>query len=174
MTFNIGNFNWLDYVLSSIVAFSVILGLFRGFTKEIISLFTWLAAFFFSILFSQNLGDYFSQYMKSDFLAHIIGFICIFISILIIGALINYIVSRLVERSGHSIFNHLFGGIFGFLRGGLIILFIVFLISNTAFQERDWYQKSQLTYELQGASHWIQDHVIVVAKQKVQEYSEEN
>jgi membrane protein required for colicin V production len=90
--------------------------------------------------------------------------------VLIIGALVNYIVTQLVQKTGLSITDRFFGAIFGGVRGILIVLLIVFIVSATNFQSAEWYQKSQLTYRLQGVSNWIQDSAIkvtdIVTKEK--------
>ena len=37
--------NWLDYVFIGILAISVIISIFRGLTKEVLSLLIWVVAF---------------------------------------------------------------------------------------------------------------------------------
>jgi len=162
---HIEQFNWFDYCLAVVIFLSLILGIKRGFVKEIISIITWLAAFFVAILFTNYLAIYFGQYIKSALLANFVGFFVLFVGVLIIGALVNYIITQLVQKTGLTIADRFFGAIFGGVRGILIVLLIVFIVSAANFQSAQWYQKSQLTYRLQGVSNWIQDSAIKVAKQ---------
>jgi membrane protein required for colicin V production len=164
MIVNFTLFNWFDYCLVAIIFLSLLLGIKRGFLREIISLMTWIAAFFVAIIFASDVTVYLSQYMKSEFLASLTSFLSLFIVTLIVGAIINYIVTRLVQKAGLTVADRLFGAVFGGCRGVMIVLFVVFLLSNTDLQNSTWYQKSQLTYSLQGASSWIQERAIEVAQ----------
>jgi len=168
MMIHIEQFNWFDYVLAVIVFLSLILGIKRGFLREIISIITWIAAFFVAILFTNNVAIYVSNFIKSELLANFVAFFALFIATLIVGSIINWIITKLAQKSGLTIGDRFFGAIFGCVRGILIILLIVFVISVTNFQSANWYQKSQLTYWLQGVSSWIQDNAIKAVK-KVQE-----
>jgi membrane protein required for colicin V production len=167
MMIHIEQFNWFDYVLAVIVFLSLILGIKRGFLREIISIITWLAAFFVAILFTNDVAVYVSNFIKSELLANFVSFFALFVATWIVGSIINYIVTKLVQKTGLTIGDRFFGAVFGCVRGILIILLIVFLISVTNFQSAKWYQKSRLTYWLQGVSSWIQDSAIKAVK-KVQ------
>jgi len=158
------HFNWFDYCLVGIVFLSLIFGLLRGFLREIISLITWIAAFFVAIMFTSELVVYFNQYIKTEFLSSLASFLSLFIVTLIIGALINYIVTSIVRKTGLSIPDRFLGAVFGFIRGFLIALLVIFLLTNTQWQEKKWFQKSQLTCQFQSISSWMQEKVIAVAK----------
>lgn len=160
MMIHMEQFNWFDYVLAAIVFLSFIIGIKRGFLREVVSIVTWLAAFFVSILFTNQLAAYFITFVKSEFLANIISFFTLFIVVLIVGGLISAIITKLVQRSGLTVGDRFFGAIFGCIRGVLVILLIVFVISVTNFQNDNWYQRSQLTNWLQGVSTWIQTSAI--------------
>lgn len=165
MMIHIEQFNWFDYVLSVIVFLSFIIGIKRGFLREIISIFTWIAAFAVSMLFTNKLAIYSSAFIKSEFFANIVSFFVLFIATLIVGSIFNAIITRLAQKSGLTFGDRFFGAIFGCIRGILVILLVVFVISVTNFQGSNWYQKSQLTYWLQGISSWVHDNAIKAVKQ---------
>ena len=156
--------NWFDICLLVLISLSFLLGLMRGFAREVISLITWIVAFFLAILFTNELVGYISVYVKSEFIASIASFLIIFVGVLVIGALVNFIVSSFVSKSGLTISDRFLGSIFGLVRGALIAVLLVFLLSNSNLQEKPWFQKSQLAYSLQGVSSWIQSRVVDVAK----------
>src|SRR5687768_11733671 len=52
--------NWIDYIVITLLAISTIVGLMRGFLKEVISLLTWIVAFAAAVLFSGRLAHFFS------------------------------------------------------------------------------------------------------------------
>ena len=127
--------NWFDYVLVFIVVASAAIGFFRGVAREIISLLTWVVAFLAGILFSDILALALEPFIKSQTVAQLTSFVLLFVAVLIIGFLINYLVGLFIGSSGHSVGSRLFGLIFGIAKGGLIILFVIFIISNTKLQE---------------------------------------
>jgi len=157
------NLNWFDYCLLLIVLLSTIWGIYRGFLREVISVVTWVAAFFLALCFSSHLGAFFHQYIKTEFLSSMIAFILIFILVLLLGCLTNHLLGYLIKGTGLSIPNHLLGGVFGLARGFLIILLLTFLMVNTHLQEQAWFQQSQLTYSLQTITSWMQGKVIMLS-----------
>ena len=162
------HFNWFDYLLLGIFFVSAIFGLIRGFVREVVSLITWGVAFLVGMLFADTLALYFQSAIKSQATAQFLSFILLFIVVLIIGALINFILGKIIGHIGASSLNRFFGFIFGLLRGGLIVLFIVFIISSTRLQEQAWFSNSKLTYWFQDASVWIYQHVINVNDTRIQ------
>src|ERR1041385_2992010 len=56
------NLNWVDIVILVIFFASVLAGLIRGFVKEIISLVTWIAAFFIATMFASKLAAWFTSF----------------------------------------------------------------------------------------------------------------
>ncbi len=164
---HISHFNWFDVVLLVVICLSLMYGLMRGFVREIISLITWIAAFFIAILFSSDLSVYFSQYIKTEFLVNLISFLTLFIVTLIVGALVNYIISQFVQKSGMTIADRFLGAVFGFCRGILVCILIIFLLSNTSLQDKKWFQNASLTFQLQNISAWVQDRVVPVTQKAI-------
>ncbi len=157
--------NWLDYVLLSIGLISLIIGIIRGLAREVISVLTWIVAFAVSVFFADTLALALGKFIKSTDVAQLTSFILLFVLVLIIGGLINYIVGRVIDHSGLSFTNRMGGLIFGLLRAALIILFIVFIITNTALQEKDFFKHSKVTYWFQDVSVWMTDRIIKMTKE---------
>lgn len=152
--------NWFDYVLVFIVVASAFIGFIRGAAREIISLLTWVVAFLAGILFSDILALALEPFIKSQTIAQLVSFILLFVVVLIIGFLINYLVGFVLGSSGHSFGSRFFGFIFGIARAGLMILFVIFIISNTKLQEYSFFTASQFSYWFQDTSVWISGRVI--------------
>lgn len=122
--------NWVDYAILAVVAISTVAGLLRGFTREILSLVTWIAAFWlawrYGPVVAVHLGRvHFGQ--AGEGLRLYIGYALIFIAVLIIGALLAAAFVKLV-RSGPLIGpDRTLGGGIGLLRGLLIVVTAVML-----------------------------------------------
>ena len=50
-------FNWIDYAIFSVIFISMLISFLRGFVKEAISLFIWLAAIIVALKFASPVGD---------------------------------------------------------------------------------------------------------------------
>jgi len=156
--------NWFDYVIIAIVFISIVWGLIRGLLKEVISLFTWLIAFGVVIFFGKYVLVALTTHMKNThaiYPTYVGILIAIFVAVLLIGWLVNAIVNSVIDHGGISIFNHLIGGVFGCLRGLLIAQLLVLIITMTHFQSGNWFEESQLSYEFQKTSVWIQTHLFI-------------
>jgi membrane protein required for colicin V production len=170
------NFNAIDYVIIGLLTLSVVTGLMRGLVKEIIALLTWVVAYIAATLFATKLATIFTSSPKvqeaiatsgSDaaqngepsLLAIGASFICIIFAVLIIGKIIGYIVSGAIEGRGISVANRFLGGLFGACRGGLFVLFIMFLVQLTPAVEENSWQESRLVSAFQPAVKWLSEKV---------------
>lgn len=173
------HFNWVDYTIIAIFIISILSGLLRGGVKEIISLLTWIAAFFVGTLFSGPLAAYFSNShtaqsaltsassgsgmdvasSQASLFAVGASFCILFFGTILIGAVIGYIMNAAVESTGVSIVNRLAGGIFGLGRGYLINLVIIFLVQLTPMSEQSFWTESVLVRSYQPAVTWLGDRV---------------
>ncbi len=152
----LSNFNWLDYVFAGIFVFFILLSLWRGLVKEIISILAWLTGLVIAFNFAPKLAALFTSpsvqsasSQASEQLADpstfTLGlcFVVLLVGTLIIGAIINYFMTVVVQASGLSLFNRFLGGIFGFAKALVIELALVFFVQMTAYSQSPIWQKSE-------------------------------
>jgi membrane protein required for colicin V production len=124
--------SYLDYFFIFIILLSLLVGCFRGFTRELFSLVGWVFAFYFANLFTGDL----LQFVSFEFGEHvnfIIIYMSIFIIILLLATLLATIFNKLIKNIGLGFLNVIIGGIFGLMRGVLISFIIIFLVEKTSF-----------------------------------------
>lgn len=153
------SFNGFDFFLLVVIGFSSLFGLLRGFMREVVSLATWIAAFVLAIMFTQEVSVYFQQYVKTPYLAHVISFLVIFIGTLLLGGAVNYILRFVMPGVGFVVSNHILGAIFGVLRGLIIALFIIVVISMSSFRGVTWLQHSVFAKEFQQPVAWLMQRI---------------
>ena len=134
--------NVFDWILVGIIATSSVFGLVRGFVRELLSLASWVAAFFVARLFSFKLSNFMVDWIDQPQFRVIAAFAILFAVTLIVGALINNVFSRLVSATGLSGTDRLFGMVFGVVRGGLLVIIMVSLLSLTPVSNDQWWQNS--------------------------------
>ena len=134
--------NVFDWILVAIIAVSCVFGLLRGFVKELLSLASWVAAFFVARLFSFKLSGFMIDWIDQPQFRLIAAFAILFAATLVVGALINNVFSRLVSATGLTGTDRLFGMVFGIVRGGLLVIVMVSLLSLTPVSNDLWWQNS--------------------------------
>jgi membrane protein required for colicin V production len=134
--------NVFDWILVAIIAASSVFGLLRGFVKELLSLASWVAAFFVARLFSFKLSSFMVDWIDQPQFRLIAAFAILFAATLVVGALINNVFSRLVSATGLTGTDRLFGMVFGIVRGGLLVIVMVSLLSLTPVSNDQWWQNS--------------------------------
>lgn len=135
--------NGFDYVLLIIMALSAIAGLMRGFLHEVLSLLSWLAAFFVALYFAESLSGVLENQFANGTLRFGISFGALFIATLILSSFLIYLISKLISSAGLGGTDRILGFVFGGLRGAIIC--IVGLIALRSFaQESAWWSESQI------------------------------
>ena len=143
--------NITDIVIIMIILVSASLSWYRGFTREAISLATWISALVISYMFAQNFAVLLSDYIDaSGTLIMGLARVLLFVFTLIVGTLINNLVGRFIKTSGLSSTDKSMGVLFGTVRGLLIVLILTAGIRWFDLQQgqRWWYDSRIVPYVL--------------------------
>lgn len=146
-------FNWLDLVLLTIFAISILSGFAKGFARVGIGA---AAAFFgilFAIAFYGVVGAVFQPYVSSLGVANFAGFLTILIGVSLAGSLLSRLASRFFKAVGLGWLDRLLGAGLGAIRALIIAVAIVMAI--VAFTPRpparSVMESSVAPYVLDGA-----------------------
>jgi len=151
--------NWLDLVIIAIIAISAVLSLFRGFTKEAISLATWILAFWLALAFSTRLAGMLPDSITSPTARIAVAFAGLFVLTVILGGIVNFLISSLVEKTGLTGTDRALGVVFGIVRGALLVVVLTLLAGLTTLpREASWNQSLMIGQFEQGAI-WLKGYV---------------
>ncbi len=146
---------WIDYGIITIIGFSAVLSLIRGFVREALSLITWGCAFFVASHFYSYLTVWITWF-DDELIRNGIAVTVLFIVILITGAMVNSVIASLVGRTGLSGTDRVLGGCFGLLRGALIVAVILFSLENfTTFSRDSAFRESRLIPHFNKATRFF-------------------
>lgn len=134
--------NWVDYLIIAIIVISSIIGIVRGFVKEVLSLVSWAIAIWVAMTFYLQTSEMLTEYIATPSIRTFAAFLGLFLVTLIVGAIINHLISKLVEKTGLSGTDRMLGIIFGLLRGGAIIIILILLARTTPMPSDPWWQAS--------------------------------
>lgn len=163
-------FGWVDIAIFGVIIISFVIGLFRGFVKEALSLLNWVIAIWMGVYFHDTVSGWFLNLIHSDTIRSIAGFGLVFVSFLFIGSIITYFISVLVKKSGMSGTDRLLGLVFGMGRGVFLVALVLTVVGYSALKEQPFWQDSLLIPKFEPLMVWLNDIVpskINVAKDAV-------
>ncbi len=146
---------WVDYLIICIVVVSAIVGLFRGFFREVISIIAWILAFLVAIHFTEPLSHLLENSIATPSLRKAVTGAGLFVLVLLMGGVVNFLVSKLVSSSGLAGTDRAIGGIFGLVRGAVLVIILMLLASLTPMPQDPWWRNSQFILHLEPYAIWV-------------------
>ena len=140
-----------DYVTLTIVGASSVIGLFRGFVKEMLSLVAWVAAFAIANAYGAELGALLPDAVPAGSVRLVVGFGLLFFGVLLLAALVNRAVAHIIGAARLKGLDHAAGGVFGFARGVVIVLTVVLLAGLTDLPRQPVWRDAWLSAPAESA-----------------------
>jgi membrane protein required for colicin V production len=136
--------NIADWFILIVLVASGVISFARGFTKEFLSLFLWLAAFIAAISLEYLATPKINEFIGNEEVSKIISYITVFVIFIFLGGIVIKFISKLIKWSGASGFDRFLGVLFGLIRG-LIVLFVIFLLLPSSLKTTDLINNSKIT-----------------------------
>ena len=147
---------WVDWTIISVLVASIGLSLWRGFTREALSLLGWILGFVIASRYSPSLAVYFSSLVSSAVISQVLAFLTVMALCLIVAALIARLMKSLLAAVGLSFFDRVLGSVFGFVRGIVILLIASYALTLLMPQSQQAMQNSVLVPYLDTLLNWTQ------------------
>ncbi|MBK8183752.1 MAG: CvpA family protein [Candidatus Competibacteraceae bacterium] len=147
--------NWVDYLITIIIALSMLIGLWRGLLREIVSLAAWIAAFAIAFLFAEAGAAFLTPYIDIPSLRVAAAFAALFLTTLLLGGLIGILASHLVDYTELNGIDRVLGMGFGLLRGAVVITLLVLMAGVTPLPKDAWWQQARLLGHFQESALWL-------------------
>ena len=119
---------WVDIALLAVFCFSVLVGLWRGFVFEVVSLLGWLVAFVIANTAGPLLAPFIPLGGPGSQLSLWTAYIVVFVLVLLLCTLFARMLRALISATPLSFVDRLLGGAFGVVRGGLILVVVGTLV----------------------------------------------
>jgi membrane protein required for colicin V production len=127
-----------DYVILGVVAISALMGLVRGFVREILSLAIWTLAVVLALAFADEFAAQLPARIEGASLRFASAFALIFIATLVAGAIVQSLVRSVVHATGLTGADRFIGLVFGALRGAVVCLVAVIAVRPFTAQQSWW------------------------------------
>jgi len=128
-----------------ILAFCIIVGIFRGIVKEISSIIGVLGGFYAAYTYYMVFAKTLSRWISNTSYLNILSFLIIFCSVFIVISILGAIIKYLLNIAFLGWVDCIFGAGFGFIKGLLIVSIIFFILTSFLPKGAPVIKKSQLS-----------------------------
>lgn len=150
---------WFDFLLLGILLLSTLVGLLRGFVREVFSLLLWAVGLYVAFHFATPAGELLAPFFSSPFLRVVGGFLLLFLLTVFVGNLFAMLLQHLLSKAGLSAVDRGLGGGFGLLRALLVSGALVLLIQASSLTRSDWYRHSLTIPWFTPVAHTLYNHL---------------
>jgi membrane protein required for colicin V production len=130
---------FIDYGFFIIIIISSLLGCYRGFIRELLSISAWFFAFYLAQSFSSAAATKL-HWIDTESIRNLVAYFLIFISVLVVSMGVITILNKFIKYTGLTFPNILLGGLFGFIRAILIMLICHLVIQSTSLVNHSAWQ----------------------------------
>ncbi|MBL8397000.1 MAG: CvpA family protein [Candidatus Accumulibacter sp.] len=139
-----------DYGVLVVMAFSALLGLWRGIIGEIIALLAWVAAFLAARAWGEPVASWLT-FSTEPVVRLIATWALVFVAVLIAMALLRLAARGLIKALEMRSVDRLFGVFFGAARGALIVFVLVAVGGMTSLPKEKWWSEAYFAPALETA-----------------------
>lgn len=133
----------LDWILTGVLVFSLLLGALRGLVYEVLSVLGWAASFYAAQWFAPQVATWLPLQSASNTLRYAAAFVLVFIAAVFVAGLLAALVKKLVDAIGLRPVDRTLGAAFGVLRGVIMLLAATVVVNMTALKSSDWWLASK-------------------------------
>jgi membrane protein required for colicin V production len=130
-----GHWNWVDWVLATIVLVSVLTAIWKGFVAELVALASAITGLLIAAFNYERLAPLFQAFTRSRGVALGVSFLLLFAAVMLIGALVSILARKLIKKVQLQWFDRFLGGIFGLARGVLVDCIVLMVMMSFAIQQ---------------------------------------
>ena len=138
-----------DHAVLTLIGFSVLLGVIRGFAREVIALASWAVAIIVASVYGGEAAPLLARQIPDESWRVLAAFVAIFFVVLIVMSVIGLFTSRLIKSAGLGVEDRVLGSLFGLARGLLVVLVLVLLAGLTALPRQTVWKDAMLAAPLE-------------------------
>jgi membrane protein required for colicin V production len=141
-----------DYLVIAIIIGSIIVALVRGLVAEVLSLTSWLLAFWCAKEFSPMLSRFLPADLAGEGLRLVAAFVLLFFLVWLGSALLRVLLTGVMNSVGLGGLNRGMGAIFGAARGLVLVVVLVLLGGLSNLPSQPMWQNALFAPPLQTAA----------------------
>ncbi len=122
--------NPFDIAIAVILGYGIILGILRGFIREITSIAGILGGFYVAYRFYDGFAVVFSPFFENAYYPQIISFLILFVAIVVGMALLGMLLRTFLKLLLLGVVDRILGALFGGVKAVLIVSVLFFLLTT--------------------------------------------
>ncbi len=147
----------VDLFIIGVVFISALCGIFRGATKEILSLVSWGGSIFLTIIIFPYVKNIARSNISHGLIADFVTACVLFVLFLTLLSVFNYICSNCVKQSMFRGVDRFLGGVFGVIRGIIIIAVADVMVGQWFITDEipEWMEQSRLRPQIINIANFV-------------------
>jgi membrane protein required for colicin V production len=154
----------VDLAFLSVLGLSVLMGIWRGLIREVLSLLGWVVAYFAAQRWGVEAGAWVPIGASASKLNALAGMVLVFVAAWVLWALLTGAVRAVISASGLGGADRTLGAVFGFFRGVLMLLALSTAVGMTPLAQSTVWQSSRsvplVTTLMNGLRPLLDDHML--------------
>jgi membrane protein required for colicin V production len=118
----------------------MLVGAWRGLVVEVLSVMSWIAAFFLAQWFAPDAAQWLPMEGATEVVRYAAGFVLVFIATVFFGSLLAFVIKKLLTAVGMRPADRVLGAAFGLVRGVVMILALTVVVGMTSARAAPWWQ----------------------------------
>ena len=133
----------VDWIFLAVLAFSMLVGAWRGLVYEVLSVLGWAVSFYAAQYFAPTVASWLPLQSSSETVRYAAAFVLVFVAAVFASGLLAFLLKKLVESIGLRPVDRTMGAAFGLVRGVILLLAAAVVINMTALEKSVWWQESK-------------------------------
>jgi membrane protein required for colicin V production len=138
-----------DWALWAVLLLSMLMGVWRGLVREMLSLAGWVAAFFLAQWLAAAVAVHLPLQSAAPSVQYAGGFLIVFVGVIFLSALLAWLLGHLMGAVGLRPADRALGALFGLARGTVLLMALAVLVRLTGMAVQAWWRESMLVPWLQ-------------------------
>jgi membrane protein required for colicin V production len=152
-----------DVIVLLIVVLSIAISVMRGLVREVLSLASWIGAFFVAKFGATVVASWLPAWISHPGVRLAVGFILVMIATVLLFSLISLQIVKVVKITGLQGTDRALGALFGFARGLVIAIIAVLLAGLTPLPQGRYWQEAVLSRPLEASANalkgWLPENI---------------
>jgi membrane protein required for colicin V production len=132
----------VDWIFLAVLAFSLLLGAWRGLVYEVLSVLTWIAAFVLAQWLALDVAQKLPMSGASESIQYAAGFVLVFVVSIFVGGLLAKMIKKMFAAVGLAPADRALGAVFGLARGLVFLLAATVAVGMTPMRSDEGWQAS--------------------------------
>lgn len=141
--FSSAGWTLVDLIFLTVLGLSVLVGIWRGLIREVLSLVGWVVAYFAAQRWGVEAGAWVPIGAPESKLNALAGMLLVFVAAWLLWALLTWAVRAVIAASGLGGADRALGAVFGFFRGVLMLLALSTAVGMTPLAQSTVWQSSR-------------------------------